>query len=491
MHFRRLFRDTLIYGSGRVMLQLIAVALTPVWTRIFVPSDYGVLETIASLTAVLALFASLGLESASQRSYFDYEEADVAQRRTVLSTTLWTLLVTSGILSLLGLVLREPVSSGFFGTEAYATILGLAALTVPLAVLTNFCQEVMRVRHQPWLYSLLSVVSGLATIAFALFFVLARDKGLEGYYLGVVVGSALALALGYLIVRDVIRPRVDRRELRIMLAYGLPLVPVAASTWVLQLSDRFFLLHFGTLRELGLYGVGYRLANFLLLIVTAVGLAWAPLMLELHASDPVAERVTRSRTLNYITFVLCFGAVVLSVYAREIFRTITAPSFADAYQVAGLLAGSVVFIGMNAITISGFAISRRTGYLARYTLYAAALNTGLNFALIPPFTMVGAAIATFLTYGFLAALYYWRAEALDPAPFERRRLLVILFVAALIIAAGTFINIEPLWLSVLVKVPLVAAFPTLLLALGAFDWATLTGVPRFALAAMRSEKATA
>jgi O-antigen/teichoic acid export membrane protein len=491
MHFRRLFRDTLIYGSGRVMLQLIAVVLTPVWTRIFTPSDYGVLETIASLIAVLTLLSSLGIESASQRSYFDYREEQVAARRAVLSTTLWTLLLSSGVVAIVGLLLRDTISGSLFGTEAYATLLGLAALTVPLAILTNFCQEVMRVRHQPWLYSALSVVSGLASIAFALFFVIARDEGLKGYYLGVVVGSALALGLAYFIVRDVIRPRIDIRELRIMLAYGLPLVPVAASTWVLQLSDRFFLLHYGTLRELGLYGVGYRLANFLLLVVTAVGLAWAPLMLELHASDPAVERVTRSRTLNYVTFVLSFGAVILSVYAREIFRTITSPSFADAYQVAGLLSGSVVFLGMNVITISGISIARRTGYLARYTLYAAALNTALNFALIPSLTMIGAAIATLLTYAFLAVLYYRRAEALDPAPFERRRLVVILAVAAVLIAAGTFINVEPLWLSVLVKVPLIAAFPALLLAFGAFDWSTLTSVPRFALAAMKTEKTPA
>jgi len=491
MHFRRLFRDTLIYGSGHVTLQLVGVVLTPVWTRIFAPSDYGVIETVATLIAVLILFASLGLESASQRSYFDYAEGQLAERRAVLSTTFWTLLLSSGVLAVLGFLLRDVISGHFFGSHRYATILALASLTVPLAILTNFCQEVMRVRHQPWRYSLLAVVSGVTSIGFALFFVIVLDKGLNGYYLGIAAGTAVALGLGYLIVRDVIRPLVDVRELRIMLAYGLPLVPAAASTWILQLSDRFFLLHYGTLRELGLYGVGYRLANLLLLATTAVGLAWAPLMLELHASDPVVERITRSRTLNYVTFVLCFGAVILSVYAREIFSTVTASSFADAYKVAGLLAGSVVFVGMNAITISGIAIARRTGYFARYTVYAALLNTALNFALIPSFTMVGAALATFATYGVLAVLYYRRAEALDPAPFETRRLLVILAVAAAIIAAGTFINLDPLWLSVLAKVPLVAAFPVLLLLLGAFDWSTLTELPRFALAAMRSEKATA
>src|SRR6266542_2264288 len=358
MHFRRLFRDTLIYGSGHVTLQLVGVVLTPVWTRIFAPSDYGVIETVATLIAVLILFASLGLESASQRSYFDYAEGQLAERRAVLSTTFWTLLLSSGVLAVLGFLLRDVISRDFFGSHRYATILALASLTVPLAILTNFCQEVMRVRHQPWRYSLLAVVSGVTSIGFALFFVIVLDKGLNEYYLGIAAGTAVALGLGYLIVRDVIRPLVDVRELRIMLAYGLPLVPAAASTWILQLSDRFFLLHYGTLRELGLYGVGYRLANLLLLATTAVGLAWAPLMLELHASDPVVERITRSRTLNYVTFVLCFGAVILSVYAREIFSTVTASSFADAYKVAGLLAGSVVFVGMNAITISGIAIAR-------------------------------------------------------------------------------------------------------------------------------------
>src|SRR5215211_166841 len=272
MHFRRLFRDTLIYGSGWATLQFVGVVLTPVWTRIFVPSQYGVIETTASLIAVLMLLASLGLESASQRSYFDYGDEEPTERRAVLSTTFWTLLLSSGILAVVGVLLRHVASRQFFGSDRYATLLALASLAIPLAILTNFCQEVMRVRHQPWRYSLLSVVSGVATIAFALFFVVALDEGLKGYYLGVVVGSGLALGLGYSLVRDVIRPLFNSRELRVMLAYGLPLVPAAASTWVLQLADRFFLLHYSTLRELGLYGVGYRLANLLLLTTSAVGL---------------------------------------------------------------------------------------------------------------------------------------------------------------------------------------------------------------------------
>jgi O-antigen/teichoic acid export membrane protein len=234
-----------------------------------------------------------------------------------------------------------------------------------------------------------------------------------------------------------------------------------------------------------LYGVGYRLANVLLLGSTAFSLAWAPLMLEVHAQEPRAERALRARTLNYVTFMLCLGAVVLSAYAREIFRTITAPAFADAYKVVGLLAGSVVFIGMNAVTISGTSIVRRTGYLARYTVYVAVLNLGLNFALIPTMGIVGAALATLVTYGCLSALYYYRSERLDPAPFEHRRILLILAAAAAAIAAGTLINIEPLWLDALAKIPIVLAFPALLLVTRAFEWSTVIEVQEFALEPLR------
>ena len=44
-----------------------------------------------------------------------------------------------------------------------------------------------------------------------------------------------------------------------------------------------------------------------------------------------------------------------------------------------------------------------------------------------------------------------------------------LAVAAALIAIGTFVNLDPVWLSVLVKIPLVAAFPLAMIALRVLD----------------------
>src|SRR5206468_84836 len=161
----------------------------------------------------IGVFAYLGLDSASQRSFFDYSETQERERNRVLSTGLWTLVLSTGVLA------------------------GLCAVLSP-------------------------------AIADVLF---------HGRY-------AVVLALGFA---------------------AIP--PVSLSMWVLQLADRFFVLHYRSLSELGVYAVGVKLANLLFLAVTGFALAWSPLMLELHKRDQEGERAFRARVLTYVTFALCLG----------------------------------------------------------------------------------------------------------------------------------------------------------------------------------------
>lgn len=473
MGFRRLVRDVLIYGTGGVGLQVLGFFTVPVFTRIFTTADYGVIETITSVASILGVLALLGLDSAAQRSFFGYTDEQEHERRGVLSTAFVALVVTSATIGAAGVLGSDLVSRLFFPDDRFGTVIALALAVIPLTTVAAFAQEILRMHHRPGRYTVLSVAGGVSAITLALVFVGALDRGLTGYYLGFLLGGALAALLGLAMVHESLSLRFDRRELRVMLAYGLPLIPVALSTWVLLFADRFFLLHYSGEDELGLYAVAVRLASLLLLGVTAFSLAWSPLMLDLHVRDPDSERVLRARTLNYVTAVLCFGAVALSVYAREFFRTVTGPDFADAYTAVGMLSLTIVAVGVNSVTMSGISIVRATHYFARYAFYAVAVNLALNFLLIPPAGKEGAALATLLTYAGLAALYYYRAQALDPAPFDLSAVLLILGSAVVVIAIGTVITVEPLWLSMLVKVPVVLAFPVLLTVFGIVDRRTL------------------
>jgi O-antigen/teichoic acid export membrane protein len=306
-------------------------------------------------------------------------------------------------------------------------------------------------------------------VTLILVFVAGFDWGLEGFYLAGIVSALPTLAVALGMSRVPIRGVVSLGRVRSMLAFALPLVPVALTTWLTQFADRYFVLHFASLRELGHYAIGGRLANVLLFAVGAFAFAWSPFALELMARDPEREHVARARALVYVAIGACFGAVCLSVYAREFLRTVTDPAFEDSYKVVGILCLGAVAAGLSAVLGTGITIARKTGYFARYAAYGAALNIALNLLLVPPFGMIGAAISAAATYGMIAVVYYRRAQMLDAAPFTPRQVLAIVLVAAAVIAVGSPFTLDPVWASVLVKLPLVAVFPLAAWLLGWLD----------------------
>lgn len=455
---RRLARHIAIYGSGRLALQLFSFITLPILTRVFSPADYGVIEGLTTYTAVLVVISGLALGSAAQRSYFDYSNQEVGERRAVVSTALVATSVWAAVVSGASLALSGYVSVLLFDTEARGALVLLATIAVPLAVITGFLQDVMRLRHQAVRYVVVGFAGGVLNVGLTLYLVVVLDLGLEGLYWAGIVTGAVTFVAAYALTRTSFGLTFDVRELRVMLAYGLPLVPVGAMAWVLQFSDRLFLLHYVSLHDVGLYALGVRLASLLLFVVAAFALAWSPFILDLYARDPKAEPPVRARALRYVVVILCFCGVAITVLAREFFRTVTAPSFEDAYQVVGLLSAAAVAQGVAAVAMTGIALSRRTAFFTRYAFYTAAVNVAMNFLLIPMLGIIGAAISALCTQAVLASLYYWRSQSLAPAPFHGRQILAIVGWAAVLGAAGTFISVEPVWLSALAKVPLIAAF---------------------------------
>jgi O-antigen/teichoic acid export membrane protein len=370
-----------------------------------------------------------------------------------IASSVWAAILAGALIALSGYV-----SVLLFDTDGRQKLVVIATAAVPLAVLTGFLQDVMRLSHQALKYVAIGFVGGVLNVAMALYLVVGLDLGLEGlYWAGVGTGIATLLA-AYRFTRASFRRVFDTRELRVMLAYGLPLVPVAATAWVLQFADRLFLLHYVSLHDLGLYGLGTRLSYLLLFVIGAFSLAWSPFVLDLYARDPASEPNVRARALRYLVVILCFGAVSITVLAREFFRTITPPTFEGAYEVVGLLSAAAVAQGFAAVAMTGITLARRTMYFTRYALYTAVLNVAANFLLIPSLGIIGAATSVLITQTVLAFLYYHRAQALAPAPFAGRQLLKIVAFAAVLGAAGTMFTLSPVWLSVLVKLPLILAF---------------------------------
>ena len=135
-------------------------------------------------------------------------------------------------------------------------------------------------------------------------------------------------------------------------------------------------------------------------------------------------------------------------------------AFAGSRVVPILCFASTAYAAYTVMAI-GIGRVRRTQFNWIITGAAAALNIGLNFALIPPWGMIGAAIATVAAYTLMFLLMTWNAQRMYPVPYQWRRVATLVGVAVALTVAGKVVH-APLP----VAAALALIYPLVLLPLG-------------------------
>ena len=122
-YFVGLSKDSLIYGLGNAVLRILALITAPIFTRIFVPAEYGVISLIASVISFLSLFLIFGMDNAIFVSYYQYKK----ERKVVISSAFWFLFFW-------GLLLVVPAST----LSARISLLILKTTTYQILFLRTF-----------------------------------------------------------------------------------------------------------------------------------------------------------------------------------------------------------------------------------------------------------------------------------------------------------------------------------------------------------------
>jgi O-antigen/teichoic acid export membrane protein len=357
------------------------------------------------------------MASASQRSYFDHGDEDEPQRRRILVTALLFQLALAAVVATALALCADPLSRALFDGRDVSGLVVIVGAMLPGFALAQFTREILRLEFRAWSYLASSIAGAVVGATISILAVLVWDAGVEGPFIGLLAGTAVSALYGLALVWRRLVARPSRRELDIMLRFGVHLIPTSLALWALSLIDRVMLAQLADLDELGQYAIATRVALPVLMLVTALGLAFSPFAMSLFQSDPEREKEVRGRILTDFTAGLTFIGLMSALWAREI-TELVAPDFDRAFRAVGLVAFGLVGFGISSVVVAGISFSRQTKWLTLYTGMATALLVALNFVLIPPFGMIGTGVATLAAYGLLAALYYRRAQILYPTPYR-------------------------------------------------------------------------
>jgi O-antigen/teichoic acid export membrane protein len=447
----RLARHSAVYGVGGLVSRFAAVLLLPLYTRYLTPTDYGAVETLVALMAILATILRLGIASAFFRFYFD--SADPVHRLRVVRTAFWftMMMATSGLIA--GLVFAGQISEALFGSDGRATL--VRAAFVLLWAQMNFEQitALFRVEERSTAFVAASLVNLAITVAATVLFVVVLDWGATGVVVGNFTGTLVVYAALLAYRRAQLGLTLDRPLLRKMNRFGLPLVPSMLALWLLTFGDRFFLLKLTNTEEVGLYSIGSRIASAMVLLLTAFRAAWPAFAYSIE-EDREAKRAY-AYVLTYLLFIASWMALALGLLAPWLVRLLTTPDFYESSKVVAPLAfGGVAFGGFIVVSIA-LGRTKRTQFNWVVTGAAAAVSVTLNLLLIPQYGIVGAAVANVCAFTVMFAGITWWSQRVFWVPYQWRRVVTAVAVAVGLTVGGKALDVAlPLAIAVVVVYPL-------------------------------------
>ena len=334
------------YGSY-VAGRLLVLGATAVLARLLAPADFGLVALALTFLALFEAASDLGLSQALIVA--DEKELD-ERAETVFATSV----ALGAGLALLTAALG-PAAAAFFDEGELVALLPVLGLNFLLRSLgtTHFALAQKRLDFRSRTIAELAdaVLRGLASIAFAL-----AGLGAWSLVLGYLVGSlTLSVALWLLVPwRPALRPR--REHLRDMLRFGGTLSAVRVVDTVTLNVDYVFIGRVLGTGSLGLYTLGFRLPELLVMNLSVV--AGEVLFPAFAALDRGALGRAFLFSLRYALMAALPMAALLAVLADPFVLALFGDQWRDsvpAMQVLTLFALAVT------ITIPGGTVYKTSG----------------------------------------------------------------------------------------------------------------------------------
>jgi O-antigen/teichoic acid export membrane protein len=454
---RKLATQSAIYGLGGIVSRLLAVLLLPLYTSYLGTTGFGKIETIVALTTVLVVVLRLGISSAFFRFYFDSK--DPVRRTLIVRTAFWFTMGMATLGLVLGCALASPIADLLrLGDDPWLVRAGFVGLWAQM----NYEQltSLFRVEERPIAFVSASIANIFITVGTTVLLVVVLDKGPTGAVVGNFVGTLTVYLVLLAYRRYQLGLQFDRGLLRSMNAFGLPLVPSALALWAINFVDRFFIAVFKGQAEVGVYSLAVRTSSVIVFLMIAFRLAWPAFAYSID-DDSVAKR-TYAFVLTYLLLICSWVSLVLGLLSPWLVQILapSKPAFYRASEAVGILAfAGTAYAGYTVLAI-GVGRARKTQFNWVITGIAAVVNVVLNFALIPPYGMIGAAISTAAAYVALFAGMTWSAQRVWHVPYQWRRVVTLSLVAVGLLVLGKALDV-----SLPVAILLCLAYPFALLPL--------------------------
>lgn len=435
---KEFLKHSLVYTLAVLFNRGVAFFLLPLMTHYLSPADYGTIDFI-NLTATF-LITLCGLELHQGLARFMSDIPHEEDKKLMFSSTIWFVVFSYAVWAILANIFNShavnliiPLSSRW--------LFNLALLNFVLQGLIYYFSILLRFNLKPRLNIYLNSFTGLMILGFTALFVAYLHKGVSGAIYALVLGNLCGTVLGWFFIRDYLVFKFNHKLILNLLRFSIPLVFSSLSIYIMLYSDRIMLRELLSLDEVGIFGVGYRLASIISILMVGVSSSIGPLIYNSMNNEHFKTELARlsEKFLYAGLLVLLF----IKVFADLVLHLVVSSAFYSA-SVTLVHMSIAIFASQLVVFLPGLTINKKTGTIMLLSMFGATLNLGLCWVLIRWFGLNGASSASMISYLVYFIAYFSASQIEAKLPYDYHKIAIAIgSITMMFIVDSLISNIYP------------------------------------------------
>lgn len=451
---KQLAGQTAIYGLSSIVGRVISYLLVPLYTRVFLPSEYGTVNEMYAYVSLLIVVLTYGFET----GFFRFTSKE-ENKEKVYSTSLISLLTTSLFFIIGAILFAQPIANVLRYPENSEYVIWFA-LIIALDAISTIPFARLRAKNKAVRFASVKLIGIIVNILLNLFFILLCPYMLKHSIMPEFIDIVYKgrIGVGYVFISNLIsssivvllllpdmvkiKARFDFVLWKKMIQYSLPLLIVGLAGIVNETMDRIFLKYLLpeniALSQVGIYGACYKISIIMTLFIQAFRFAADPFFFA-KANDHDAKQ-TYALVMKYFVIICSFIFLAVMMYI-DIVKYFVGEKYYEGLPVVPILLMANMFLGIYYNLSIWYKLTDKTNFGAVISISGAVITIILNCWWIPIIGYMGSAWATFICYAFMMLISFFYGQKKYPIPYAIAR--ILLYIGTSIALYGISILIKP------------------------------------------------
>ena len=465
---KQLFNQTIIYGFSSVVARILNFFLVPLYTVLFMPSEYAIVAEMYAYAALFMVLGSFGMETGFFRFAKDKNTVNQHPNNSVskvFSSAFTFLLTNAVIIVFIGLCFYQNIANTI-GHGNYPEFVLYFLFIIGLDLISTIPFALLRQQNKAIKFASIKTLNIAINIFFNLFFLLLcpllHKKGIALEFVNsiynpsisvgyVFISNLIASTATLLILCPEIKANITKPDFLIfkrMIRYSWPILIAGLAFIINETIDKLLLKYllqpkYGTviaMNQLGIYSACYKLTIFMTLFVQAYRFAAEPFFFN-QLKKPNAKIIY---SLMMQVFVLIALSIFLFVvlYIDVIKFIIPAEEYHKGLSIIPIVLMANICLGVYYNLSVWYKVTNKTKYAAIISTIGALLTLVLNIMFIPIYGYMAAAWTTLACYGSMMIISFYLGQIHFKVPYKIKSILIYFGLALGIVLFSTFIDVN-------------------------------------------------